>query len=203
MENTENKFIYLTVKEINREIILEKNSKFISYIYHIKDIEEANKILAELKKEYSDSNHICFAYILNDINKTWRASDDGEPGGTAGMPIYNQLLSAGLKNVMIAVVRYFGGIKLGVSGLIKAYKNSAKAVIESAKIIETEPNIKLKLIFDYSQSEKVMSYVKQNSFEISNKVFDLECYIEIDIPLSKKEACTNYLNNLNINHFTI
>lgn len=203
MENTDNKFKFLTVEETSQAITLEKNSKFISFIYHIKNVEEANEIILRLKKEYPDANHVCFAYIINDNSKTWRTSDDGEPSGTAGLPIFNQILSADLKNVLVAVVRYFGGIKLGVSGLIKAYKNSAKAAIESSKIIETEPYVKTKIIFDYTLSEKVMSYVKQNHFLVSNKHFDIDCSIEIDIPLSKQEACLSYLNNLNIKHFVI
>lgn len=203
MESIDNRYKFLTVETTKKSILLEKNSKFISYIFNINSVEEANTIITDLKKEFPDANHVCWAYVLNDKNKTWRVSDDGEPTGTAGLPIYNQILSAKLKNVLIAVIRYFGGIKLGVPGLIKAYKNSAKSVIETALIVEKEPLIKMKIIFDYSQADKIISYSKQNNFEITEMQFEIECNIEVKLPISKKQTFINHLNKLNIKHFNI
>ena len=127
---------FLTIaKDVEDEIFKEMGSKFINYAFHVRNEDEIKQKLDELRERWPDATHHCYAYVLGIDKKNYRANDDGEPSGSAGLPIYNQILSSDLTNILIVSVRYFGGTKLGVPGLVKAYKYAAQIVIENAKIV--------------------------------------------------------------------
>ena len=156
-----------TIKEnVSSELIINK-SKFITFIYKIETIDDINTILKELNTKYKDATHICYAYILGNLKK---ASDDGEPSHTAGMPILNVLENKKLNNVLAVVVRYFGGIKLGAGGLVRAYSNSVSRALENAVITKITKEIKQRIEFDYTNINSV-NYVLKD-YNITYKEFN-------------------------------
>ena len=164
----------------------EKNSKFFGYGYAITSENEIKPLIDLLKKEHSGAGHFCYAYQIGTETIHYRANDDGEPNNSAGFPIYGQIQSFGIKNVLIVVVRYFGGTKLGVDGLILAYKKTAQLVIESALIIEKPINMDYKITFDYSKTNKVMRIINENNIEIIGKEMNENCQLKIAV--NKKNA---------------
>ena len=169
-----------SIKESIENTIIIKKSKFITKLYKINNIEEINNILDELKKEYKDSTHICYAYIVNGMEK---CSDDGEPSGTAGLPILNILKKNNLTNVLAVVIRYFGGIKLGAGGLVRAYSNSVNDTLKLTNIIELEEGYLIELEFNYNQV-KLVDYILNNKNIISKEYNDNIIY---KFYLSEKE----------------
>jgi len=157
-----------SIKESLENTIIIKKSKFITKLYKINDTEEINNILDKLKKEYKDSTHICYAYILNGLEK---CSDDGEPSGTAGLPILNILKKNNLTNILAVVIRYFGGIKLGAGGLVRAYSNSVNDTLKLTNIIELEEGYLVELEFSYDQV-KLVDYMLNNKTIISKEYND-------------------------------
>lgn len=156
-----------TIKEnISNEIIINK-SRFITYIYKVNSILEVNNILNELKCKYKDATHYCFAYIIGNIK---RFNDDGEPSHTAGMPILNVLESKDLNNVLAVVIRYFGGIKLGAGGLVRAYTNSVTKTLKEENIIPLKKIIKKRIVFNYSNINNINYILKE--YNITYKEFD-------------------------------
>lgn len=156
-----------TIKEnISNEIIINK-SRFITYIYKVNSILEVNNILNELKCKYKDATHYCFAYIIGNIK---RFNDDGEPSHTAGMPILNVLESKDLNNVLAVVIRYFGGVKLGAGGLVRAYTNSVTKALKEENIIPLKKIIKKRIVFDYSNINNINYILKD--YNITYKEFD-------------------------------
>ena len=153
---------YLTVSKSVESIYKEKGSKFLSFLYPVTSVEEVKEYLTQLKKKYYDATHHCYAYIIGYDKETFRMNDDGEPSSTAGKPIYGQLQSNDLTNVLLVVVRYFGGTKLGVSGLIKAYKESSAECIALAEIVEKQVKHKYNIYFAYEDMNVVMNILKQN-----------------------------------------
>lgn len=170
---------YLTVSKSVESIYKEKGSKFLSFLYPVTSVEEVKEYLTQLKKKYYDATHHCYAYIIGYDKETIRMNDDGEPSSTAGKPIYGQLQSNDLTNVLLVVVRYFGGTKLGVSGLIKAYKESSAECIALAEIVEKQVKHKYNIYFAYEDMNVVMNILKQNNAEQKNQIFDLNCQIEV------------------------
>lgn len=171
---------YLTISKSSEETIFkEKNSKFMGFAFPVNTEEEVKKQLEWVKKQHPNAGHHCYAYQLGTRNKTYRVNDDGEPNNSAGLPIYGQILSFGLTNVMIVVVRYFGGIKLGVGGLIAAYKTTAQKTLETLDIIEKTIDIHFEINFDYLQMNKVMRMIKENQCEIVYQKMELNCCIKI------------------------
>jgi uncharacterized YigZ family protein len=171
---------YLTISKPSEEIIFkEKNSKFMGFAFPVNTEEEVKKQLEWVKKQHPNAGHYCYAYQLGTINKAYRVNDDGEPNNSAGLPIYGQILSFGLTNILIVVVRYFGGIKLGVGGLIAAYKTTAQKTLETLDIIEKTIDIHFEIQFDYLQMNKVMRLIKENQWDIVNQKMELNCCIEI------------------------
>lgn len=151
---------YLTVKGEVQAQFVEQRSRFISFIWHVTTADEVKERIAALQKEYYDARHICYAYILGAERTDWRANDNGEPSGTAGKPILGQINSAGLTDVLIAVVRYFGGVKLGTSGLTEAYRLGAAQVIEKADIITAYVERDVTVLFTYNMMNVVMKAAK-------------------------------------------
>jgi uncharacterized YigZ family protein len=187
---------YKTVEGTAEGLYKEKGSKFIARIYHVESEEEAKAILGKLKKEFYDARHHCFAWRIDPRNERTRSNDDGEPSGTAGKPILNQILSFELYDVFIVVIRYFGGTKLGVSGLINAYKSASRDAIENATIIEKEIRDLYRIEFDYVMMNSVMRIVKEENLVVKKQDFDNVCRMDVEIKLSTVQKSTNRLKGL-------
>lgn len=158
----------------------EKNSKFFGYAYPITTEDGVKPIIAELRKRHSGAGHFCFAFQLGtEPNVTHRANDDGEPNNTAGMPIYGQIQSFGVTNVLVVSVRYFGGVKLGVGGLISAYRTSAQMALEASEIIERTIDIHYTVKFGYQDMNKVMRIIKEKNLTIISQLMENDCTITI------------------------
>ncbi len=156
----------------------EKGSKFIAMAFTVHDEKEVKAAIADIRKRYYDARHHCYAYMIGPDKSYFRSSDDGEPAGTAGKPILNQILSKDVTNVCVVVVRYFGGIKLGVSGLINAYKTAAGEALENAQIVEKTVNEIYSLEFAYPLLNEVMRIMKEENLEQQNPRFEMNCYLE-------------------------
>lgn len=162
-------------------IYKEKGSKFLAFAFPVTTTEQVKQHVDKLKKEYFDARHHCYAYILGANKDAYRLNDDGEPSGTGGRPIYGQLLSADLTNVLIVVVRYFGGILLGASGLANAYKAAARDAIENASIVEKTVDVSYRLQFEYVLMNDVMRVIKDFSLVPQNQQFNLDCSLEVSV----------------------
>jgi uncharacterized YigZ family protein len=161
----------------------EKNSKFFGYAFPIESEEEVKPIIEILKKQHPNAGHHCYAYQIGTETIQYRANDDGEPSNTAGAPIYGQIQSFGLTNVLVVVVRIFGGVKLGVGGLISAYKTSAQITLESCEIIEKTIDIHFQISFDYKNMNKVMRVIKEKKLNIISQ--EMEINEDTDLPIGK------------------
>lgn len=177
---------YRTISRRSTGIYKEKGSRFIAVAIPVKTESEVKEALGQLRKEYYDARHHCYAYVIGFDKSTWRVNDDGEPSGTAGRPIYGQIQSNDLTNILVVVIRYFGGIKLGVSGLINAYKKSSADAILQAEIIEKTVNEIYELKFNYAVMNEVMKIVKDDGLQLLNTQFDLEC--SLSYMIRKSEA---------------
>ena len=160
---------YLTVNGEAQAQFVEQRSRFISFIWHVTTADEVKQRIAALQKEYYDARHVCYAYMLGVERTDWRANDNGEPSGTAGTPILGQINSAGLSDVLIAVVRYFGGVKLGTSGLTEAYRMAAAQVIEKADVVTAYVERNVTVLFTYNMTNVVMKTVKDLDVRIAEQ----------------------------------
>ncbi len=185
---------YITVKVESEGIYKEKGSKFIAYAVPCYSEEEAKEFLLKWRKEHYQSRHVCWAYRFGLDKKQFRANDDGEPSNSAGVPILGQIQSFDLSNVLIGVVRYFGGVKLGVGGLVHAYREAAKDALLNAELIEIEVFHHVRLQFGYDVMPDVMSLLKKHEFQYKNQQFDLNCSIDVAIPLDRLEVKTDFLD---------
>ena len=187
MQDLQIKDTYKTI-EISVENILfkEKNSKFFGFAFPVTSEIEVKTHLENLKAEHFSARHWCYAYQIGTENIKFRANDDGEPSNSAGMPIYGQIQSFDITNVLVVVVRYFGGVKLGVGGLISAYKTTAQLTLEEANIIEKTIDKHFKITFDYKNMNKVMRIIKEKNIQILHQKMELNC--EIEIATRKKNA---------------
>ncbi|MBC5623387.1 MULTISPECIES: IMPACT family protein [Butyricimonas] len=172
---------YRTVNAIAEGLYKEKGSRFISFIYPVKTEEEIKDILTEIKTKYYDARHHCYAYCLGANRERFRANDDGEPSSTAGKPILGQIVSNDLSNVLVVVVRYFGGIKLGVSGLIQAYRDAAADAILHAEIVERTVDEEIRIRFTYVVMNDVMKVLKEEEPEVLSRNFEMECEMTLSI----------------------
>jgi uncharacterized YigZ family protein len=178
---------YKTIATASEEILFkEKNSKFFGYAFPVSNEAEIKNYLEILKKQHYGAVHNCYAFQIGTDTIQYRANDDGEPSNTAGTPIYGQIQSFGLTNVLVVVVRYFGGVKLGVGGLITAYRTAAQMAIEASELVEKTIDIKYSIHFDYKNMNKVMRVIKEKNIEINSQKMDLNC--EILISTRKKNA---------------
>ena len=185
----ESKDTYKTISEPSEEVLFkEKNSKFYGYAFPVLNEEDVKVHLEQLKKQHFSARHWCYAYQIGTEKIAFRANDDGEPNNSAGMPIYGQIQSFEVTNILIVVVRYFGGVKLGVGGLISAYKTAAQMALENAEIIDKTIDVFFKLTFDYKNMNKVMRVIKEKNLDIVNQKMELSC--EIEIKTRKKNADT-------------
>jgi len=170
----------------------EKNSKFFGYAFPIQSEEDVKPIIETLRKQHPNAGHFCYAYQIGADVITYRANDDGEPSNSAGMPIYGQIQSFSVTNVLIVVVRIFGGVKLGIGGLITAYKTTAEMVLETCEIIEKTIDIHFTITFDYKNMNKVMRVIKEKKLEIVNQ--EMEINEDSGLPIGKIEIKTRKKN---------
>ena len=187
---------YRTLASISEGIYKEKGSKFIAYSVACYTEIEAKEYLAKWRKDHFQSRHVCYAYRFGVDKKVFRANDDGEPNNSAGAPILGQIQSFDLSNVLIGVVRYFGGTKLGVGGLIHAYKTAAKEAIENGEIVELEVFEWIKIQFDYSNMPQIMNLIKQNQLETKDQLFENTCSLLLQLPLNTSNYLQNELNEI-------
>lgn len=172
---------YSTIKAPSEGLYKEKMSKFISFAFPIDNVAEAKSYIADFQKRYYDARHVCWAYMLGAERKDFQSNDNGEPSGTAGKPILGQINSFGLTNILIIVVRYFGGIKLGTSGLIVAYREAAREAINAATIIECHETDDISFTFPYLAMNDVMRLCKNGEAEIISQIFDNSCEMTLRI----------------------
>jgi uncharacterized YigZ family protein len=195
-------FEYKTIsKPVTDALLKIKGSKFYGLLFPVKLEEEVKKYIKQSEELYPQATHYCYAFRLGIKGETYRANDNGEPSGTAGLPIYNQLLSSEITNVLLIVVRYFGGTKLGVGGLIKAYKESAQHTIEQTEIITKELSEQYQLLFEYSHQSSVMTLLKKLDIDILSSDFSEKCNLLIEIPMRKKELFFEKFNSLFAQNF--
>jgi uncharacterized YigZ family protein len=189
-------FYYYTIEQPSMAEFKDRGSKFLAFAYPAKDIDSCKKILAQLKKEHGKAVHHCLAYRIGVDGSTYRVSDDGEPAGSAGRPILGQIDSKGLTNVLVVVVRYFGGTLLGIPGLINAYKTATALALQLSPIIKKSIEIAYELNFDYHQMNEVMMIVKQYNCSVVEQSAQLFIQLQIGIPKNRLDEVLEKLGNL-------
>ncbi len=201
MESTDDSF--LTISAVSEGLYKDKGSKFIAKAFPVESEEDIRQLLDEVKKQYHDARHHCYAWVLGHDQSNYRMNDDGEPSGTAGRPIYGQLLSAGVTNVLLVVVRYFGGTKLGVRGLINAYKGAAQDALNQSQIVKKLRIKTIKILFEYSSMGEVMKIIKDHQLEILNHTYERSAVVivfTVRLALERKVIFRlNSVSNLTIN----
>lgn len=181
---------YLTISKPSEGVYKEKGSKFLAYAYPVSSEDDIRGRIEELKKQYHDARHHCFAFILGFDGSQYRANDDGEPNHSAGDPILGQIRSRELTNTLVVVVRYFGGTKLGVSGLINAYKTAAAEALENNEITEKQITKRLHIRYGYEETNAVMKLISDFDLEIAEQKFEADCEMKFDVRLSLfEEVC--------------
>ena len=188
---------YFTIeKNIEDVLFKDKNSKFFGFCFPINSENEVKDILDELRKKHYQANHFCYAYNLGFTeNLKWRANDDGEPNHSAGSPILGQINSKNLTNILVVVIRYFGGTKLGVSGLINAYKSTALLVLNEAIIISKTINNCYEIYTSYQDLNKLMKFIKENQLQIIHQNLSETCIITLEVKLSMAQKIEKILRN--------
>lgn len=190
-------FSFNTIKSPVENILLkEKGSKFIGFVFPVDDETELKKSLEKIREEHPKATHHCYAYRLGIKGENYRANDDGEPSGSAGLPIYNQLLAHDITNVLVIVVRYYGGTKLGVSGLVKTYKESAKITLEEAEIITKELESEIEISFNFSQQNQIFTLLNKFDGRILDFLSDEKCVITAKIKTSLYENISEQLSEM-------
>lgn len=180
--------VYRTVTKTSPEILYkDRKSKFYAQVHPIASEDDVKPIVEELRKKYHTANHVCYAWQLGTENPIYRANDDGEPNNSAGMPIFGQIQSFDVTNVLITITRIFGGTKLGVGGLIQAYKAAAQTALENAKIVKKIIKAQMRLQFEYPVMDIVMRTIKQKDLEIASQKMELDCELIISVRLSESE----------------
>ena len=188
---------YKTITKPSKEILFkDKNSKFFGYAFLVKSEDDIKSILESLKKQHHSARHWCYAYQLGTENISYRANDDGEPNNSAGMPIYGQIQSFAVTNVLVVVVRYFGGVKLGVGGLINAYKTTAQLALAESKIVTKTINIDYLIKFDYKNMNKVMRVIKEKQIKIVSQKLELDCQIHISVRKKDEKSVFNVFEQI-------
>jgi len=188
--------VFNTIQALSEGFYKEKGSKFLAFAVPVSSEEEVKAFIAQKRKEHHLAVHVCSAFRLGADLKLYRASDDGEPSNSAGPPILGQIQAFELTNILIAVVRYYGGTNLGVGGLITAYRTAAKAALENAQIIEKEEMELFELSCTYEQMPKVMSFLKKEAVEILSNQMDLQCVFRLNLVLSKAPYLKEKLQEL-------
>ena len=192
---------YKTIAEPSEGIYTEKRSKFIAIALPVRTLDEIKAHLETYQKKYYDARHVCYAYMLGAARKDFRANDNGEPSGTAGKPILGQINSNELTDILVIVVRYFGGIKLGTSGLIVAYRTAAAQALAEARVIEKTVDEQVTVAFEYPFMNDVMRIVKEESPEIVEQSYDMDCLMTLRIRKSQMDKLRSRLEKVETARF--
>ncbi len=184
MDTSEIRDSYKSIASESRGLFKDNGSRFIAHAYPVETEEEVKEIVAALKKEYYDARHHVYAYRLGYMGDRFRANDDGEPSGSSGRPVLGQIDSCGLSDILVVVVRYFGGIKLGIPGLIRAYKSSTADALANAEVVEKIASKMYRVRFGYMSMNGVMKVMKDMNLEQKNQKFDMECRLDTSVRLS-------------------
>ena len=187
---------YLTINSTGKGYYTEKRSKFYAFAHHVETIDECKRLISEYRKKYYDARHCCYAYMLGPERQEFRANDDGEPSSTGGKPIMGQINSNGLTDILVCVIRYYGGVNLGTSGLIEAYRTAAASAIDDAEKIECFQKEEVKFHFTYPMMNGVMRIVKEMNPAIVSQSFDNDCDITLSIRASQAELLKSKLEKL-------
>ncbi len=188
---------YFTIdKQPDPAVFKDRKSKFIGYAIPVSSVEKVKSEVEKLKKAHHSARHWCYAYRIGVDNLMERANDDGEPSNSAGQPILNQIKAKNLTNVLVVVVRYFGGVKLGVGGLINAYKTAAQMVLDQAEVVEKIRNKRLKIGFDYQDMDKVMRLIKEHELEIVSQNLQEKGEVMVAIRLNDFESVKNQFERI-------
>ena len=188
--------IYLTVASEGKDIYKEKMSKVIGFAIPVSDADEAKAEIKRIQNEYHDARHVCWAYMIGADRTQWQLNDNGEPSGTAGKPILGQINSAGVSDVVVVVVRYFGGIKLGTPGLTAAYREAARLAIAAAGTVERQLTRMLEITFHYPSTNEVMKVAKQPGITVLGQTFDCTCSMRLEVPLGRYEEVAGRLSSI-------
>ena len=189
-------YSYKTINTYSAGIYKEKGSKFLSFAIPVSNVDEIKEIVKTYRKEYYDARHVCYAYMIGVEHTNWRSNDDGEPSGTAGRPILGQINSRELTNILVIVVRYFGGILLGTGGLVIAYKEAASDALNQAEIIEKTVEETLTINFDYVLMNDVMRVIKDLNAIINSQNYDNDCVMNLSIKKQDYELLKSKLNKI-------
>lgn len=187
---------YLTINSIGKGYYTDRRSKFYAFAHHVETVDECKTLINEYRKKYYDARHCCYAYMLGPEKQEWRANDDGEPSSTGGKPIMGQINSHELTDILVCVIRYYGGVNLGTSGLIEAYRSAATAAIENAQIVECFQKKEVRFHFTYPMLNGVMRIVKEMNPTIVSQSFDNDCDITLSIRASQAELLKSKLEKL-------
>lgn len=188
--------VYKTIEEVSKATYTEKRSKFIAYAIPVHSVEDVKPELDKLRKEYYDARHVCWAYMLGADRLEFRSNDDGEPSGTAGKPILGQINSNELTDILVAVVRYFGGVKLGTSGLIVSYREAAALAIAESGVVEKTVDCHISFGFEYPFMNDIMKIVKDLEPSILEQSYDTDCLMTLRIRKARFEELRNRLDNV-------
>ena len=187
---------YKTIAQKSEGTYTEKRSKFLAFAHPVETLDQIKELIEGYKKKYYDARHVCYAYMLEADRATFRANDDGEPSSTAGKPILGQINSKELTNILVVVIRYFGGVKLGTSGLIIAYKEATIAALSNANVIEKQVEELISYTFPYVMMNSVMKVVKELNPKIVSQTYDQTCQITLSIRRSMAPILQERLNKL-------
>lgn len=187
---------YYTIEQPGVVEFKDKGSRFIAYAYPITSVEDFKKMLAAIKEEHPKATHHCFAYRLGTDKNLFRVNDDGEPSGTAGKPILGQIDSKNLTDILVIVVRYFGGTLLGVPGLINAYKTATALVLQVTPIVQKPIEVKYNIHFDYTRMNDIMILIRQMNITVLNKEISMFCSLDIGIPKSRVSEAVYRFENI-------
>lgn len=194
--------VYKTIQGSSEGLFREKGSKFVALAYPMQSEKEIKAKIAGLRKTYHDARHHCYAWRLGSDYDQYRVNDDGEPSGSAGKPIYGQIQSRDLTNVLVVVIRYFGGTLLGVGGLINAYRSAASDALDQARIVERKVYARLRLGFEYPQMNAVMKVIKDFRLEAEHQQFDLHCTMTLRVWKREAVQVTDRLAKIDGCHLT-
>ncbi len=173
--------VFKTISSLSEGLYKDKGSKFLAFAHPVESIDDIKTILEGYKKSYHDARHVCYAYVLGPDGNEFRANDDGEPSGTAGRPIHGQIQSFGLTNILVVVIRYFGGILLGTSGLINAYKSAAAEALSIAGVIEKTVDVDYIIKFEFPLLNEVMKLIKNSGASIISQEYEMDCIMQVRI----------------------
>lgn len=187
---------YLTIEAPAQASIREKMSRFIAFAAPVSTVEQAREFIAQTANRYHDARHVCWAYMIGADRQTWQLNDNGEPSGTAGKPILGQINSLGLTDVAVAVVRYFGGIKLGTPGLIQAYRTAARQALEAAGTVKRSEMTTIDITFPYQAINDVMKIAKQPDITVVSQTLDNSCSMTLSLPLDRLEEIRQRLDKV-------